>query len=72
MVSCFQLVRGKGKSMDNKCYKSPTIARKEMLKTNKEFREFNNYIRKNKIDRKPIELVRVKKVNFKIKENILI
>lgn len=73
MVKCYQLVRGKeSKPMDNRCYKQLVIAKKEMLKVNKEFKEFNQFIKDRKLDRKPIQLVRVKQIKFSRKGNILL
>ena len=57
--------------MDNKVYKSKAQAEKEMRLANKQFKEFNNFIKTKKIKRKPIKLVRVKAVKFSRKEALL-
>jgi len=69
MVKCFQIFRG-SKPMDNKCYSNRSVALKEMKEANKQFKDYNQFIKQKKLDRKPIKLVRVKQVSFSKKSNV--
>ena len=57
--------RGNNEPMGRTLYKSEEIAKEERNIANKQFREYNKYIKENKLNKKPITLVRVKKVNRK-------
>ena len=70
MVKTFRIFRG-SKPMDNKVYSNRSIALKNANEANKQFKEYNQFIRQKKLDRKPIKLVRVKEVSFSRKKNVL-
>lgn len=69
MVKCYKLVRN-NKPIDTKCYTSKIVALSEMRSANKQFKEFNEFIKKNKINRKPVKLVKVKEFNISRKEEL--
>jgi hypothetical protein len=70
-MKVYRLVRVKtGKPMDSKVYKSKADAEKQMRWANKEFREFNAWLKKTGRKRKPVGLVKVKQESFSRRKNV--
>ncbi len=69
MGKYYQLFRG-SKPADNRVFNSKQEATWEMRKWNNEFVEYNQYIKAQKLDRKPIKPVRVKEINFSKRGNL--
>jgi len=71
MVKVFQIVRGRKRiPMNDKVFKSKADAQKEMRFANKEFKEYNKFLKSRDIKRKPIKLVRVVETSFSRKKNV--
>ena len=51
-------------------FKSIDKAKEEMLKANRQFKEYNEYVKKNNLNRELIKDVEVKEVNFNRRENL--
>lgn len=69
MVKVFALFRG-SEQVGRQIWKSKEMAIKEMNFSNNQFKEYNDFIKKNYPEREPIKLVEVKEVSFNRKKNL--
>ncbi|MEK6880665.1 MAG: hypothetical protein AABY22_13695 [Nanoarchaeota archaeon] len=70
MGKCYQLVR-ENTPMDNLCYKSLKDAKRAMKMANDQFKEYNQMLKNQNIDRQPIKMVKIRMINFNRKQNVL-
>ena len=61
---------GQREPVGNKLYKSKEDALVEMKEANKQFREYNQMLKKKGIDKKPIKMVRVREYRTTRRKNV--